>query len=119
VNRRTWVTVTGALTVLVGAVALGGGGTSQQAAGSGGNMPGALSAHLDKISQALPSNGGEGNRGPSGADAAYIAALAYPGTDIPLAQLTAARSAASAAKGRLPEHSNTGWSSIGPSTACL
>jgi photosystem II stability/assembly factor-like uncharacterized protein len=116
VNKRTWVTVIGALTVLIGAVAVGGGGTSQPATGSG-DMPGALSAHLDKLSQALPSNGGEGNRGPSGADAAYIAALAYPGTDIPLAQLTAASSAASTAKGRLPKHGNTGWASIGPSTA--
>ena len=116
-NRRTWVTVIGALTVLIGAVAFGGGGTSQPAAGSGDGMPGALSAHLDKLSQALPSNGGEGNRGPGGADAAFLQALAFPGTDIPLAQLTAARSAASTAKGRLPKHSNTGWASIGPSTA--
>ena len=116
-NRRTWVTVVGALTVLIGAVVLGGAGISQPATGSGDEMPGALSAHLDKLSQALPSNGGEGNRGPGGADAAFLQALAYPGTDIPLAQLTTARSAASTAKGRLPKHSNTGWASIGPSTA--
>jgi len=84
VNRRTWVTVVGALTVLIGAVAVGGGGTSRPATGSGDDMPGALSAHLDKLSQALPSNGGEGNRGPGGADAAFLQALAFPGTDIPL-----------------------------------
>jgi hypothetical protein len=117
VNRRTWVTVSGALTVLIGAVALGGGGTSQPATGSGDEMPSALSAHLDQVAQAIPANGGEGNRGPGGADEAYLQALAYPGTDIPLAQMTTARSAASIAKGRTPTHASGGWVSIGPSTA--
>jgi len=116
VNRRTWINVIGTLSVLIGAFALAGGGVSQQASGSGDEMPAALSAHLDQVAQALPSNGGEGNRGPGGADEAYLQALAYPGTDIPLAQMTTARSAASKAKGRSPSQ-GASWTSIGPSSA--
>ena len=112
-TRHTGVSVFGALTVLLGAVALGGGGISQQAAGSAGDMPSALSAHLDRLAQAIPGNGGESNRGPGGADEAYLEALAYPATDIPLAQLTTAHSAASTAKGRSPIHGSKGWVSIG------
>jgi len=117
VNRRTWVTVIGSLTVLLGTAAVAGGGISQQATGSGDELPSALSAHLDQLTQAIPGNGGESNRGPGGADAAFLQALAFPGTDIPLAQLTTAHSAASIAKGRLPKHGSSGWTSIGPSTA--
>ena len=116
-NRRTWVTVIGSLTVLLGTAAVAGGGISQQATGSGDELPSALSAHLDQLTQAIPGNGGESNRGPGGADAAFLQALAFPGTDIPLAQLTRAHSAASIAKGRLPKHGSSGWTSIGPSTA--
>ena len=117
VKRRTGVSIFGALTVLLGAVALGGGGISQQAVGSGDDMPSALSSHLDQLAQTIPGYGGESNRGPGGADEAYLQALAYPGTDIPLTQLTTARSAASIAKGRLPKHGSSGWLSIGPSKA--
>jgi hypothetical protein len=118
VKRRTWIGVFGALSVLVGAVALTGGGISQQAPGSGADMPSGLAAHLDKLAQAIPANGGEGNRGPAGADEAYLQALAYPGTDIPLAQLVTARSAASTAKGRSStKASGAAWVSVGPSTA--
>ena len=116
-NRRTWVTVIGALTVLIGTVAVAGRGTSQQATGSGDEMPSALSAHLDQLAQAIPGNGGESNRGPGGADEAYLQALAYPGTDIPLARMTVARSAASTAKGRPRTRSSNSWVSVGPSTA--
>jgi len=84
------------------------------------NLPPALAAHLEKLGEALPGNGGEPSEGPGSAEAAELAALAYPDTDIPLARLKAAASSFSAAKGR-PFPSGKGrpgsWVSIGPSQA--
>lgn len=116
-KRRSWLGVLGSLGILVGAAAYSGGNTASSAPASGDEFPVALSAHLDKLAQALPANGGLDNRGPGGADQAYLAALAYPGTDIPLAQMTTARSAAKAAKSRPPTHPTNGWASVGPTTA--
>src|SRR6266508_4554 len=77
-------------------------------------------AALGLLGAALPGNGGEPSEGPGSAEAAELAALAYPDTDIPLARLKAAASSFSAAKGR-PFPSGKGrpgsWVSIGPSQA--
>lgn len=63
-------------------------------------MPRPLTEHLEKLAQTIPGNGGEPGEGPGGADDWAFLARAYPNTDIPLASLNAARSAAAAIQGR-------------------
>ena len=82
--------------------------------------PRAVSKHLDKLKQALPGNGGELPGGPSSADAYDFVARAYPDTDIPLARLDGARSAADhvAKKGFPTGKGRPGtWVTVGPSQA--
>jgi hypothetical protein len=57
------------------------------------NMPLALSRHMERLSQTIPGHGGE-SEGPGSGEAEKFLALAYPDTDVPLARLTTARSAA-------------------------
>jgi hypothetical protein len=109
------------LAVLVVSIALGtrsptGVGEAYQAAGDGAYPP-ALAARLDRLSQAIPGNGGESDKGPGGSADAALSALAYPEADIPLARLVSERSAAESVNGRLPHHGSQGWTSVGPSTA--
>ncbi|GAC1505711.1 MAG: exo-alpha-sialidase [Candidatus Dormibacteraceae bacterium] len=74
--------------------------------------------HRDRLLSALPGNGGEPQEGPGSAEAAALAALAYPDTDIPLTRLTTARQAGEKVKNRLPKGGGgNGWSSVGPSEA--
>src|SRR5262245_49139544 len=61
------------------------------------NMPKALGRHLERLSQAIPGQGGE-SEGPGSAEAEEFLALAYPDTDVPLARLVAARKAATTLK---------------------
>src|SRR5919204_780809 len=117
VNRRASFSVFSVLAILVGVIALGGPGLSRLDQASAEAYPPALAAHLDRLGQAIPGNGGEPDNGPAGADAAAFAALAYPAGDVPLAQFTAARSAANAVKAKQPRHGSNGWTSVGPSTA--
>lgn len=89
-------------------------GAGEQASSEGGS---AGDRHRDKLREALPGNGGEPNEGPGSAEAAALAALAYPDTDIPLYRLTGARQAGEKVRARLPRHGKAGWQSVGPSDA--
>ncbi|HEV2033943.1 MAG TPA: sialidase family protein, partial [Candidatus Dormibacteraeota bacterium] len=73
--------------------------------------------HRDKLRAALPGNGGESKEGPGSAEAAALAALAYPDTDIPLERLVTERQDGERVKGRLPRGGSDGWNSVGPSNA--
>jgi hypothetical protein len=82
-------------------------------------MPPALGRHLEKLAQAVPGLGGESER-PGSAQAEKFLAMAYPDTDIPLARLEAARSAASSHKNKaFPTGKGRPgtWVTVGPSQA--
>jgi photosystem II stability/assembly factor-like uncharacterized protein len=91
----------------------------QSAAGEGqASLAGSAGdRHRDKLRAALPGHGGEPKEGPGSAEAAILAALAYPDTDIPLYRLTAERQAGEKVKSRLPRGGASGWQSVGPSEA--
>ncbi|HEX9417269.1 MAG TPA: sialidase family protein [Gaiellaceae bacterium] len=128
INRRT-VVVLGAVIAIAAAGALLMAilrSASPTAAGSteiakaNGEAPPALARHLEELGQAIPGNGGESSEGPGGAEAAELAALAYPDSDIPLARLETERLAAKAVKARgFPSgRGKPGtWVSIGPKNA--
>ncbi len=83
------------------------------------NMPKALGRHLEKLTQAVPGQGGE-SEGPGTAEAEEFLAMAYPDTDIPLARLEGARKAAAALKKKgFPTGKGSGasWVTVGPSQA--
>jgi hypothetical protein len=85
-------------------------------------FPPALARHLAHIGAAMPGNGGEpaSEEGPGSADAAELAALAFPATDIPLASINAADAAAATVRGRaFPGGKGRpgSWVSIGPRDA--
>jgi hypothetical protein len=102
----------------VAGVTLSGAG-STAAAPEGGEMPTALSAHLAKLSEAIPGKGGESEEGPGSAEAEEFAALAYPDTDVSLAKLQAMRAAAGTLKGKFPTGKGRkgSWVTVGPSNA--
>src|SRR5262249_3627844 len=82
-------------------------------------MPPALGRHIEKLREAIPGLGDE-QEGPGGAEAEKFMAMAYPGTDIPLELLNAARAAADnlTRKGFPSGKGRTGvWVSVGPSEA--
>ena len=82
-------------------------------------MPPALGRHLEKLAQAVPGLGGESER-PGSSQAEKFLAMAYPDTDIPLARLEAARSAASSHKNKaFPTGKGRPgtWVTVGPSQA--
>ena len=82
-------------------------------------MPPALGRHLETLAQAVPGLGGESER-PGSAQAEKFLAMAYPDTDIPLARLEAARSAASNHKNKaFPTGKGRPgtWVTVGPSQA--
>lgn len=79
-------------------------------------MPPALSEHLKKLSQTVPTNGGLS--GPGGAAEAAFEQRAYPDTDIPLERILGARAAHADIKGRDFHKDRSGeWESFGPSFA--
>lgn len=82
-------------------------------------VPPALGRHLDRLGRAIPGQGGE-SEGPGDAEAEKFLAKAYPDTDIPLARLSRARTAAARVRqrgfARDPEHHDS-WQSVGPSVA--
>ena len=94
-------------------------GTSAQPA-SGGEVPGALAAHLEQLRQAVPGNGGMAEEGPASAAEAAFVQRAYPDDTISLAEAAGARAAFTASKGR-PFPKGKGkkgtWVSVGPSRA--
>ena len=82
--------------------------------------PMALAKHLERLKEAIPGNGGESVEGPGSAEDQAFALRAYPLTDIPLAQIQGARSAAAAVGGRnFPSGKGRPgtWVSVGPSNA--
>ena len=82
-------------------------------------MPLALERHLERL-RSIPGNGGESPEGRGAADEEKFMALAYPETDVTLAQLSEARSAAARLHGK-PFPTGKGrpgtWITIGPSQA--
>jgi hypothetical protein len=86
---------------------------------AGEELPLALERHLERL-RPIPGNGGESPGGRGGAEAEKFFALAYPQADVTLAQLSAARSAATRLHGK-PFPTGKGrpgtWITIGPSQA--
>ena len=81
--------------------------------------PPALAAHLAKLKQALPPNGGMSQEGPGGAADSEFRERAYPDTTISLAEMNGARAAFTDTAG-VPFRAGEGdgrWRSIGPSRA--
>jgi len=74
----------------------------------------ALARHIEKLKEALPGNQGESAEGPGAADAAALAALAYPAADIPLARLEREKQTFNKVEGRGFQRNGT-WVSVGPS----
>lgn len=85
-----------------------------------GGLPPALARHMERLRRAIPGNLGESAEGPGAASDEAFLNLAYPDTDIPLARLTAARSASQNVKSRnFPKGKGRpdAWVSVGPSNA--
>jgi hypothetical protein len=87
------------------------------------HAPTALAKHLEAMREAVPIVGEAGNEGsPQSWGDERLTALAYPGTDVTLAEINASRSAFAGIKKRgLPKgQGKTGtWTSIGPSYASM
>ncbi len=85
----------------------------------GDEMPLALERHVERL-RTIPGNGGESPDGRGAAESEKFFALAYPETDVTLAQLEGARSAAARLQGK-PFPTGKGrpgtWITIGPSQA--
>ena len=84
-------------------------------------LPRHIAKHLEKMLEAAPTmkdDGGE-NRGNGDAGEQELLALAYPGTDITLAEINAYRVSAQAIKKRSPkgQGGKGSWVSVGPSYA--
>lgn len=82
--------------------------------------PAALSQHLERLAQTVPGNGGENPEGPGSADEVAFLQRAYPDTDIPLANIEAARAAYDSIIGRgFPQGKGRPgtWVSVGPKLA--
>jgi hypothetical protein len=83
-------------------------------------FPTALGKHMEKLTEAIPGQGGEPNEGPGSYEDLQFEQLAYPGTDIPLNNLEAMRAADQALKNqKLPTGKGRPgtWVSVGPSDA--
>ena len=81
--------------------------------------PAALARHLERL-RAIPGRGGEGVAGGRSAGELAFVRRRYPGRDIPLARIRAARAAFARVRGRnLPSgRGRPGtWTSVGPTTA--
>lgn len=82
-------------------------------------FPPALGAHMERLMQTLPGNGGESREGPGAGADAHFAALAYPDVDVPLARLDEARRAFRRVMGKGFGRGGRreSWVSVGPSQA--
>ncbi len=92
----------------------------EEAAGGEGNLPPALSRHLEQLKQALPGTGGESSEGPGSADELAFFQRAFPDQDIPLARFETAQADARAirARGFATGKGRPGtWVTVGPSNA--
>ena len=111
--------------VLVAAAAIMGGVSGSDSTGQAVSAelgeaegPPALAAHLAKLSQALPPNGGMSLEGPGGAAGGEFAERAYPDNTISVAEMEGARDAFTAAAARSQGKGNDAdWEQIGPSRA--
>jgi hypothetical protein len=83
------------------------------------NLPPALSAHLEKLRQAIPGNGGEPSEGPDSAAGLAFFQLAFPDADIPLTRIEFARQSFGRVKAKgFPRGKRPGtWVTVGPSNA--
>jgi hypothetical protein len=82
--------------------------------------PAALARHMEQLQKAIPGLGGEPEDGPGGAEDYAFLQRAYPDTDIPLANIEAARAAYAAVAGRgFPTGKGRPgtWVTVGPSYA--
>jgi hypothetical protein len=84
-----------------------------------GDVPGNLAAHLERLREAVPGNGGEPGEGPGSGAEAQFEARAYPDKVIAVSDMDAARASFKAVKSHdFPAGNNPGtWVSVGPSTA--
>ncbi len=102
------------------AITLSGTALPQSAARGDGEMPSALSLHLEKMRRAAPGNQGMAPEGPGSAQDAALAARVYPGDTLTVAQAENAKAAASRAFSRPFQtgHGKKGtWVNVGPSEA--
>jgi hypothetical protein len=110
----------GLLAVTAGVTAVNLSGQPGATAPAGGEMPPALSQHMQDLYRSIPGNGGNSPEGPGSAAAAEFLERAYPGNTISMAQMDAARAAWTASRGR-PFPSGKGmkgsWTSVGPTEA--
>jgi hypothetical protein len=112
----------GVLAVGVGIVAinLAGAQGAAQVTPAEGEMPTALSRHLEKLRQSIPGNSGMSEEGPASAADAAFAERAYPADTISIAQMDRAKSAFTVAFNRpfpVDKATKGVWSNIGPSRA--
>jgi hypothetical protein len=124
-RKRLWVatlavTVVATATVATGVIVL----TAREEGEheglvEGDVLPGNLAAHLERLHEAIPGNGGEPGEGPGSAAEAEFRARAYPDNTIAVSDMNAARSSFTAVKGHsFPAGKNPGtWVSVGPSNA--
>jgi hypothetical protein len=110
------------LAVGVGIVAinLAGAQGAAQVTPAEGEMPTALSRHLEKLRQSIPGNSGMSEEGPASAADAAFAERAYPADTISIAQVDRAKSAFTVAFNRpfpVDKAQKGVWSNIGPSLA--
>jgi hypothetical protein len=102
----------------VAAVLLAPGSSGQATVVSEAEVPPALAAHLAKLKQALPPNGGMALEGPGGAAGGEFAERAFPDNTISVAEMEGARDAFAAAQSRGKGGGNDAdWEQIGPSRA--
>src|SRR5688500_17234479 len=114
--------ISGVLVIAAAVVAITLTGTAQpQAAARGdGEMPTAVSLHIEKLRRAAPGNQGMASEGPGSAQDAALASRIYPGDTLTVAQVDNARAAANRAFSR-PFQTGRGkkgtWVNVGPSEA--
>lgn len=86
----------------------------------GGEVPGALSGHLQRLHQSVPGNSGMSLEGPGSAAGQEFLERAYPADTIRIAQVDKSKSAFKSAEGRAAPRGrllgNT-WTNVGPSEA--
>lgn len=112
----------GALAVSAGLMGMYGTGarTAQVAVQGDGETPRALSAHLEKLRQAVPGNQGMSPEGPGTAADQEFDKRAYPSGTISIAQMDVAKAAFLTASNRTVEDLDAPegmWESVGPSRA--
>ncbi len=107
----------GALVVSTGFVGIHFAGAEVPAAAAvgDGEMPNALGAHLERLRQAVPGDGGMAPDGPGGAAQQEFLERAYPADAITIAQMDRSKAAYTAADKRFKGSKQ--WTNIGPDEA--